>query len=96
MDRRSFCKSIAMTAASAGILSYARSLSSDHSELPEGFNRFTKDHAEFCALPPEKRVFYKVSDGRIVSTKLDESNWQQQAWNYGPAPLRFLLERSRP
>ena len=38
---------------------------------------------------PEKRVFYKVSDGRIVSTKLDESNWQQPAWNYSPAPSQI-------
>ena len=48
-----------------------------------------KDYAEFCALPPEKRVFYKVSDGKIVSTKLDESNWQQPAWNYSPAPSQI-------
>jgi alpha-L-fucosidase len=88
MERRNFCKFLAMTAASAGIPSYAQSSSSDHPELPEGFNRYTQDYAAFCALPPEKRVFYKVSDGKIVPTKLDEANWQQPAWNYSPAPSR--------
>ncbi len=40
--------------------------------LPGGFNQYTQDYAQFCALPPEKRVFYKVSDGKIVEERLDE------------------------
>ena len=84
MERRNFCKCLAMTAASAGIPSYAQSSSSDHPELPEGFNRYTQDYAAFCALPPERRVFYKVSDGKIVQTKLDMS-----------ARLALLIQRNR-
>jgi alpha-L-fucosidase len=78
-----------MTAASAGIPSYARSLSSDHFESPSEFNKYTQDYAKFCALPPERRVFYKVSDGKIVEENLDESAWQQPAWNYSPAPSQI-------
>jgi hypothetical protein len=64
-----------MTAASAGIPSYAQSSSSDHSELPEGFNRYTQDYAEFCALPPEKRVFYNLSDVRFRASGI-------RCWGY--------------
>jgi alpha-L-fucosidase len=52
--------------------------------LPGGFNRYTQDYAQFCALPPDKRVFYKVSDGKIVEERLDEATWQPSAWNYNP------------
>jgi alpha-L-fucosidase len=89
MERKGFCKSLATTAASARILSFAQSLSSDHTELPEDFNRYTKGYAEFCASPPEKRVFYQVSDGGIVPTMLDEADWRQRAWNYSPAPSQI-------
>ena len=30
-----------------------------------------------------------MSDGKIVQTKLDESNWQQPVWNYNPAPSQL-------
>ena len=33
-----------------------------------------------------------MSDGKIVETKLDESNWQQPAWNYNPTPLHHPVE----
>jgi alpha-L-fucosidase len=59
------------------------------SDLPSGFNQHTQDYAAFCALPPEKRVFYKLAEGNIVETKLDEANWQQPAWNYSPAPSQI-------
>ena len=58
------------------------------SQLPQGFNRYTQSYAEFCALVPEKRVFYKVTDRRIVEAKLDESAWQPPAWNYNPSPMQ--------
>ena len=87
MQRRDFCKLLAGTAASKALPSYPHVASSSQSEIPKGFNHNTQDYAEFCALPPENRVFYKVSDGKIVETKLDESNWQQPAGNYNPSPL---------
>jgi alpha-L-fucosidase len=89
MLRRQFCKSVAMAAASTALPSYGRSSQGGQSDLPPGFNQYTQDYAAFCALPPEERVFYKVADGKIVETKLDESNWQQPAWNYSPAPSQI-------
>src|SRR5579862_5574307 len=89
MQRRDFCKVLAMAAASKAVPTIAQTSSSRQSELPEGFNRFTQDYADFCALPPEKRIFYKVSDGNIVPIKLDEAKWQQPAWNYNPAPSQM-------
>ena len=88
MQRRDFCKVLAMTAASKAIATIAQTSPISQSNLPEGFNRFTQDYADFCALPPDQRVFYKVSDGRIVEAKLDEATWQQPAWNYNPPPLQ--------
>jgi alpha-L-fucosidase len=92
VQRRDFCKLLAVSAASKAFLSSAQSASAAQSELPEGFNHYSQDYGEFCALPPEKRVFYKVSGGRIVETRLDESNWQQPAWNYSPVPLHVPAE----
>jgi len=54
--------------------------------MPSGFNRYNQDYAQFCALPPEKRVFYKVSGNKIVETTLGEATWQPPAWNYNPSP----------
>ena len=78
-----------MTAASAALPSHARSSPAGQLDSPPGFNQYTRDYAAFCALPPDKRVFYKVADGKIVETKLDESNWQQPVWNYSPAPSQM-------
>ncbi len=77
-----------MTAASTALPSYARGSAGAQSSPPSGFNRYTQDYAAFCAQPPEQRVFYKVADGKIVETKVDEANWQQPAWNYNPSPLQ--------
>jgi alpha-L-fucosidase len=77
-----------VTAASKALASGAQAASNEQSGLPESFNHYTQDYAEFCALPPEKRIFYKVSDGKIVETKLDEATWQPPLWNYNPSPLQ--------
>ena len=77
-----------MAAASTALPSYGRSSPAGQSGPPPGFNQYTLDYAAFCALPPEERVFYIVADGKIVETKLDESNWQQPVWNYNPSPLQ--------
>ncbi len=52
--------------------------------MPSGFNQYTQDYAQFCAQPPDKRVFYKVSDGKIIEERLEEAAWQPPAWNYNP------------
>jgi len=85
VHRREFCKLLAIAAASETVASYGQTAPESQLGLPGGFNRYTQDYAQFCALPPEKRVFYKVSDGKIVEERLDESAWQQSAWNYNPA-----------
>ena len=92
MQRRDFCKLLAATAAATALPSSASASTETSSGVPEHFNRLTQSYADFCALPPEKRVFYKISNGRIVETKLDESNWQQPAWNYNPTPQHSPVE----
>jgi alpha-L-fucosidase len=92
VQRRDFCKLLAATAAAKAVPSPASALNNTQSDVHEGFNQYRESYADFCAKPPEKRVFYKVSDGRIVETKLDESNWQQPAWNYNPTPLHAPVE----
>jgi len=84
MHRRDFCRLLAIAAASKTVSSYGQTALESQPGLPSGFNRYTQDYAQFCALPPEKRVFYKVSDGKIVEERLGESAWQQSAWNYNP------------
>ena len=69
MQRRDFCRLLAISAASKVIPSFGQIAPDNQSITPSGFNQYTQDYAQFCALPPEKRVFYKVSDGRIVEDK---------------------------
>jgi alpha-L-fucosidase len=88
VQRRDFCKLFAVTAAAKALASGAQAASNEQSGLPESFDHCTQDYAEFCALPPEKRIFYKVSDGKIVETKLDEATWHPPLWNYNPSPLQ--------
>ncbi len=91
MQRRNFCKLLAATAANA-LASSAQVTPTSRTDLRHGFDHYTQDYAEFCALAPEKRVFYKIRNGVIVEAKLDESNWQQPAWNYNPTPLQAPVE----
>jgi alpha-L-fucosidase len=92
MQRRDFCKLLAATAASTALPSPAHASADTPAGVPENFNRLGQDYAEFCALPPEKRIFYKISNGKIVETTLDESKWQQPAWNYNPTPRHAPVE----
>ena len=84
MHRREFCQLFAVAAASEIVPSFAQNAADNQLVLPNGFNRYVQDYAQFCALPPEKRVFYKVSDGKIVEERLSESSWQPPAWDYSP------------
>ena len=96
MHRRDFCKLLAIAAASETVPSYGQTAAESQPVLPGGFNRYTQDYAQFCALPPEKRVFYKVSGGKIVEERLDEATWQPSAWNYNPVSMwtRWAQARS--
>ena len=66
MHRRDFCKLLAIAAASKAVPSSGQAAPDSQPGVPSGFNQHTQDYAQFCALPPEKRVFYRVSDGKIV------------------------------
>jgi len=73
MQRRDFCKYLASTAALKPIRGFGESAQDSRPGAPDGFNRYTKDYAQFCALPPEKRVFYRLSGDRIVEAKPDDA-----------------------
>jgi hypothetical protein len=55
-----------------------------HQELPPGFNQYTQDYAQFCAVPPESSAFYEVSNGRIIQSKLDNATWNPPEWGHPP------------
>jgi alpha-L-fucosidase len=73
-----------MAAASQAIPALGRSGQNPATGTPSGFNRFTREYAEFCATPPGQRVFYQVSDGKIVEVKLDEATWKPTEWGKPP------------
>jgi alpha-L-fucosidase len=56
---------------------------------PSRFNQYIQSYAAFCALPPEMRVFYAASNGRIVEERLDQATWHPPAWDFNPAPLQI-------
>jgi alpha-L-fucosidase len=80
MQRRDFCKSLAITAASTAIPGFAQTAQEHHLRPPDGFNRYASDYAQFCALPPEKRVFYKLSGSGIVEVKADDAAGKPTVW----------------
>jgi alpha-L-fucosidase len=84
VQRRDFCNLLAIAAASKALPSSGRTAQESQPGFPSGFNQSTQDYAQFCAQPPEKRVFYKVSDGKIIEERLEEAAWQPPAWNYNP------------
>lgn len=86
MRRRDFCKTLAMTAALNALPAVAQTGQETQGDLPAGFDQYTQDYAQFCALPPEKRVFYALRDGKIVREKLDEASWKASGWG-SPAVL---------
>jgi len=81
MQRRDFCKLIAAAAAAKAVPAIGQPTSST---VPAGFNAYRQDYAAFCATPAHDRVFYRVSEGKIVETKLDDANWGPSAWGEPP------------
>lgn len=80
MQRRDFCRLLAVAAAAKAIPAIGQSAQENPSELPAGFNEYAQDYARFCALPPNKRTFYKLSNGKIVPSRLDNAAWKATAW----------------
>ncbi|HME00750.1 MAG TPA: alpha-L-fucosidase [Terriglobia bacterium] len=87
MQRRDFCKFLTVAAASKVMPAFGQAAKNNLPGLPNGFNQYTQDYAQFCVLPPAMRVFYAVSDGKIVEKRLDEATWHPPAWNYNPSPV---------
>ncbi len=86
MQRRDFCKLLAIAAASKAVPNFAQAAQDDQLGLPNRFNEYVQDYAQFCALPPQLRIFYKLSGGQIVQTELDNATWNATAWG-SPAAL---------
>lgn len=84
MQRRDFCKLLAISAVSK---SFGRTAQDEGAQLPAGFNRYDREYGEFCALPPEKRIFYHPSGGRIVQEKLDNAKWKPNGGDPPKLPL---------
>ena len=84
MQRREFCKLIAAASAAKAWPGVAQTAGSASSALPPGFNTYTQDYAQFCALAPSERTFYALSGGKIVETRLDEATWHPTAWGEPP------------
>ena len=88
MERRDFCKFLAIAAASRAMPAFGQTSEGDPG-APSRFNQYIHDYAAFCALPPKMRVFYAARNGQIVEEWLDEATWQPPAWDFNPAPLQI-------
>ena len=86
MERRDFCKALAILAAARAVPAFGQGPQDDHVGMPVGFDQYIQDYAKFCALPPEKRVFYQLNEGKIVQQKLDDATWKASEWG-SPKPL---------
>jgi alpha-L-fucosidase len=86
VQRRSFCKYLALGAASSAAPWFGDFRFGTPIQPPNDYNRYTQSYADFCALPPEKRIFYKIVGDEVVPTRLDPSVWAPPAWNYSPTP----------
>ena len=84
MQRRDFCKLISAAAAANAVPAIGQAGQNASSSLPQGFDTYTQDYAQFCAKAPSERVFYKLSGSRIVETKLDNATWHPTAWGESP------------
>jgi alpha-L-fucosidase len=80
VQRRDFCKLMAITAAARAVPAIGQAAQGSSQDVPAGFNEYTQDYARFCALPPNKRVFYALRDGKIVQQKLNDAMWKATAW----------------
>jgi alpha-L-fucosidase len=82
--RRDFCKLLAAAAATKASSVFAQTAQVPQSELPGGFNQYTQDYAQFCALPADRRVYYTLSGDKIVPTALDNASWRPTGMGDAP------------
>jgi len=82
--RRDFCKLLAAAAATKASPVFAQTAQVPKSELPSGFNQYTQDYAQFCALPADRRVYYTLSGDKVVPTALDNASWRPTGMGDAP------------
>jgi alpha-L-fucosidase len=80
MQRRDFCRFLATTVASSAVPGFVQAGQESQSALSGGFGKYIHDYAQFCALPSEKRIFYRLSGDRIVEAKPDDETGKPTAW----------------
>ncbi len=86
MERRSFLKISAAAAAAAAVdARFGAAEQAGSGSVPAGFDKLTKDYAEFCSTPENERVFYALVNGRIVEQSLVEKTWDASGWGDNPA-----------
>ncbi len=85
MQRRDFCKLLAASAASSALPVWAQTAAANQAGAAGEPGQSNLDYAQFCALPPEKRIFHQVSNGAIVQASLDNASWKPTAWGKPPA-----------
>jgi alpha-L-fucosidase len=49
-----------------------------------GFGAVTQSYAQFCETPAAERVFYALEGGKVISEKLNESDWKPTGWIQPP------------
>jgi alpha-L-fucosidase len=92
MQRRDFCKLFAAAAAASSFPSSAQADVAAQSGAGNGFDSFTEDYAQFCAMPASEREFYFFDGKNLVKEKLDEQTWQPSNAHYPkdlPLPAGF-------
>jgi alpha-L-fucosidase len=87
VQRRDFCKLLAIAAAAKSAPMFGQISQMDQSQLPPGFDQYTQDYAKFLALPPQERVFFELRDGQIVPTHLDDATWRPDSRLENPPAL---------
>ncbi len=80
MQRREFCKLIAAAAAARALPAQGQTDAS----APENFNRLHQTYEQFCATPENERVFYSLTNGKIVASRLDNAAWSPTEWGDPP------------
>jgi alpha-L-fucosidase len=73
-----------MLAATSVAAASPRLWPSEGEQIASAFNTLTEDYGQFCAKPADRRVFYTLRDGNIVSETLASANWTPTAWGDAP------------
>jgi alpha-L-fucosidase len=84
VQRRDFCRLLAALAASEAAPGFAQAVQNGAAGFPGKFDQYDLNYEQFCALPPQMRVFYELIGGRIVQTELEDATWKATGWGSPP------------